>query len=228
METLVVDIFIPVSAGNCSRFPASLCSALTQTYPRIRVVLFLDQLSPILEKILDQWWYTKEDIPRQVQHKVEFHGLKEPLLYETCKRGFVVRNPNGPSGTAAIARQWVFEWPYKSPYVKTLDSDDILTPECVDYMVKRMTPNVDGVSTGLVKASACRFAGVIDGELALGHMGSGCMMLKRETMAKMVSEGFVWPNKSGHDKAFIEHCLEHGYKFGNTLPQNFLYMYLKT
>ena len=226
-EKPAVDIFIPVIPGNCRKFPAALCSALTQTYSNIRVVLFLDCIHPMLEDILEKFWYTRNEEPGADQTSVKYHRLSKELTVEECERGVVIRNPNGPSGTAGIPRQWLFEWEGKSPFVKMLDSDDILTPEAIAIMLRYYRPGVDGVFCPIVRVSSFRFAQIMDGKPKLGHAGSGSMMLRKEFMDQMVSEGFEWPNKPGHDKAFFEFCEDRDFRFETTEEFNVLYLYLK-
>ena len=46
-------------------------------------------------------------------------------------------------------------------------------------------------------------------------------------MNRVISEGFEWPNKSGHDKAFFAFCENRDFKFETTEKQNVLYLYFK-
>ena len=70
-DSPTVDIFIPVIVG-IPKFPASLCSALTQTYPNVRVILWLDHIHELLEELLNRWWYRPEDTPRAKITEIPF------------------------------------------------------------------------------------------------------------------------------------------------------------
>jgi glycosyltransferase involved in cell wall biosynthesis len=228
MEELKVDIFIPIVIWHIKKFPASLYSALSQTYRNIRIILFSDGVDPDLEALYDKWWYEPEDNPREMWTEMTFPRIRLPLAIEACKKGYLIRNPAGPMGSGAVARQWIFEWPEKRPLVKFLDCDDILAPDAIEIMLRYLTADCDGVLCPLARASSCRFVEVISGRFELGHMGSGSLLMRKESMEHMVQQGFEWPNKQGHDKEFIKFCLEHGYKFNRVTKENFLYSYLKS
>ena len=222
---MTIDIFIPVIAGNLVKMPAALYSALTQTYQdNIRVIIFFDHTHKALESFADKWWYTSQDKPRSNILSVPHPTVPKPLTLEYCDRGVLVRNPNGPMGSAGFARQWIFEWEGKSKYVKFLDSDDILTPECLYNMMKNMTPECAGVICPVLFVSACRCGQVL---------GAGCssssFLFKRETMESIVKDGFEWNRRPGHDRSFTDYLRENKEKYiFNETKENVLYLYLKS
>jgi hypothetical protein len=220
---MAIDIFIPIIAGNMVKLPGALYSALTQTYQdNNRVIMFFDHNDVLLEKFAEKWWYTPQDSPRSNLIECPHHAVPLPLTLEYCTRGVIVRNPNGPMGSAGFARQWIFEWSGKSSYVKFLDSDDILAPECLHYMMKVMTPECAGVICPMFFVSACRMG------RPLGHgSGSGSFLFKKETMEAIVKDGFVWNRNPGHDRPFTEYLKEKRYKFNKT-EEDLIYIYLKS
>ena len=230
-----VEIFIPVAAGHHKVFPAALCSALTQTYPNKRIVIFLDEIHPYLEKIIKEWFYTKDDVttvtvPEQpIRRTPNFIPQYDALIYEECKRGVIVRNKAGYSGSAHAARQWLFEWENKSDIVKMLDADDILTPRAIEIMMRHIGPEIDGVFCPMVRSSSCRYAGLNIPDPQNKPTGSGSMMLRRHVMDTMIEEGFKWPSKRGHDQGFFEFIRDRQEKFNfvTTGEFNLLYIYQK-
>lgn len=217
-----VDIFMPVAPGHRRVFPASLCSALTQTYVNKRLLLFVDGIDSDIEATINRWFYVdkekKENLPECDKHK---------LHYEYCERGVIIRNSSGPSGSAYRARQWLFEWEGKSPWVKMFDADDLMPPKALETMMSHVLPDVDGIFCPLLKSSSHRFAGIGNSD-PMKRCGSGSMLLRREVMDTAIKEGFKWPAIRGHDQGFFEFLSQRKEKF-NFVPttQNFLYIYLK-
>lgn len=220
MEQEKVDIFIPVAEGHAHVLPAALCSALTQTYPNKRVVLFLDGITPRLEKVVKKWLYKNDNhrIPTQNQN----------ISIEYFEENVIVRNSEGPSRSAHVARQWLFEWTEKSKYVKMLDADDILTPRSLEIMMKYMKPEIDGVFCPMIRTANYVIAETLKSIPFAGIIGSGAMLLKKRCMEKMIEQGYTWPSLRGHDKGFYEFMKgkEDQYKF-ITAKEDALYFYLK-
>lgn len=226
MEKPKIDIFIPTAVGHAHLLPASLCSALTQTYTPKRILLFLDQIHPLLEEVLDIWWYIRHKRPGKPDEETENNGHK--FTYEYSDLGVLIRHLNGPAGSAHIARQWLFEWPGKSPVVKMLDADDILVPRALDVMIGYLQKDVDGVFCPMIRASAHRFAEINESLPYKGQFGSGSMMLRRECIDQMIQEGFRWPEKRGHDCGLYEFLQERPEKFNFvTTNETVIYLYLK-
>lgn len=221
----VVDIFIPVKPDHFSVLPAALYSALTQTYPSIRIVLWLDGTHDRMEQTLQKWWYSPLDAIRDTEN-LEWNGL--PLTYEYCHRGVLIRNPSGPSKSAHNARQWLFEWNGLSPFVKNLDADDILTPQAVKLMMGYMGKGIDGVLTPILKTRQYSHSESLNVDFSRGVVGSGAMLLRKETLRRMISEGFSWPKGPAHDKGMLEFFRTKlsTYNFVPT-KENALYLYLR-
>lgn len=232
MEKSLVDIFIPVYSKYAHKFPAALYSALTQTYIKVRILLFLDGIDPLLEEVVHKWFYTDSEkekfrYPLEKVSPQKSLNLKN-IHYECCTRGIIIRNTAGPSGSAHIGRQWLFEWPGKAPFVKMLDADDILIPRCLEIMMKYFTPDTDGVFCPLTKSSAYRYASSNYPDPQNKQIGSGCMLLRKEMMHTMVKEGFKWPEERGHDKEFLKFMQNRKEKFNlKVTKEDFLYLYIK-
>jgi hypothetical protein len=219
----MIDVFIPIIVGNISKLPAALYSVLTQNYDGdIRIILFFDHIHKLLEDFADKWWYTSQDNSRTNLVERLHPTVSKPLTIEYCTRGVIVRNPNGPMGSAGFARQWIFEWEGKSEYVKFLDSDDILTPECLQHMMNAITPDCAGVICPLYLVSSCRNARTFG-----AGAGSGSFLFKKEIMEHIVKKGFTWNRRPGHDRSFTNFLRENNYKF-NSLKENMLYIYMKS
>lgn len=230
-----IDVFIPVAGGHSLLLPAALCSALTQTYSPIRVILFLDGMDPRHEAVLDKWWFTAKDERLPVPVSINPRNYsKDTLQIQHCERGVLVRNPAGPSGSAHNARQWIFEWKGKSDLVRMLDADDILLPRALEYTMKfydqeiQKGETVDALISSIVLVSDYNLHGVLSMDPAKGRFGSGSMMLSKGFMEKMISLGFKWPAQTGHDNGFYDfykaHESEFSVKFLST--KNCVYMYL--
>lgn len=230
MEKPLVDVFIPVAASHAHVLPAAIYSALTQTYRRVRVVLFLDGIHDRLEKAVLKWFYTEEEARNYKRlHQIAGKNILHypDIHYEVCKRGMIIRNTSGPAGSAHVGRQWLFEWPDKSPLVKMLDADDILPPRCLEIMVPYIKPDMDGVFCPIVRSSSYRFAEIISGKPQPGGFGSGAMLLRKEFMDRMIQDGFKWPSIRGHDKGFADYLVAHKETKIGTTKENFMYFYLK-
>lgn len=226
-----VDIFICTSYHHHHVFPAALYSALTQTYPNIRVILFLDGIHPWLENQVKKWWYTESEEPQEVYAPQSGSNMlkRDAIRIEHCKRGILVRNLCGPAGAAHAARQWIFEWPDKSPLVKMLDADDMLTSRGIEVMMGYLKPDLDGVFCPLFKSSNYRVNGmhdIIPGVPQRNQYGSGCMLLRREFMDKVVQSGFVWPSVNNNDDYFMDVIEKGNFKFATT-AENMIYFYLR-
>jgi hypothetical protein len=130
-----------------------------------------------------------------------------------------VRNTEGLSETS-LGLQWFFEWAVenKIEYIKFLESDEIMTPECFEYMINKMTPEVSGVFTPVVKATDCCFKAFSND---LSTAGIGSLMLKYTTIVDLISERFVWPQSYQQAcQSLIAHFAKYYLKM--TLPQDFL------
>jgi cellulose synthase/poly-beta-1,6-N-acetylglucosamine synthase-like glycosyltransferase len=226
-----VDIFICTSHHHHHVFPAALYSALTQTFSKVRVILFLDGIHPLLESQVKKWWYTESEGPQEVYAPQSGSNTlkKDTIRIEHCKRGILVRNLSGPAGAANVARQWIFEWPDKSPLVKMLDADDIMTPLGIYFMLKYLKPELDGVFCPMLRGSSYKLSGmheIIPGVPRRNNYGSGCMLLRREFMDKVVQSGFVWPAVNNNDDYFMDIIEKGNFKFATT-AENLIYIYLR-
>jgi len=219
----MIDIFIP-AAGDFKWAPAALYSALTQTYKNKRIILFLDGYSQLARNFIDKWWYNDISRERIFTKTVKWKNLN--LSFEESDKGILVVNEKGPSGTAAIARQWLFEWKNKSEWIKMLDSDDLLVPNALEKMEKYCGEDIDGVFCPMIRSSCNRLAKSMSGKPIKGGSGSGSMLLRKSFMEKVVKAGFIWPNKRGHDNDFFQFVKDKNFKFVTT-KEDFLYIYLK-
>lgn len=230
-----VDIFIPVAANHAHVLPAAICSALTQTYPNKRLVLFLDGVDDRFDNVLNKWVYTPNDHPDPDKTCAKLSKVKntralqrDALVYEECERGVIIKNRAGPSETAHVGRQWLFEWEGKSPLVKMLDADDIMTPRGLEFMMHYVNPEVDGVFCPLLRCSGYRLAGANPPDPQDKQTGSGMMLLRREVMNTMIKEGYKWAAKRGHDRGFFEFIRDREEKFNfKVTNENFIYLYLR-
>lgn len=220
----MVDIFMPVGPRVLSRFPAALYSALTQTYPDVRVCLFIDFQNDVIEEILNKWWYLPGDNRNlfPIQNPRDEHIL----TMETCQRGILFRNRFGPMLTGGYARQFLFDWEGKSEWVKMLDSDDILFPQAIEVMMRYAEDGVDGVLCPMFRISQCKYVSMVPGEPVMGKAGSGSMLLRSSFIDHLVKEGFVWENVCGHDKGLLNFFKDHDYTFVTT-KENAMYAYIK-
>lgn len=234
-ENPQVDIFIPVAVKHVHVLPAAICSALTQTYPNKRILLFLDGLDQRLENVVTEWFYTSDDAPTAHEPYQTLEKLShskslnhDAISVDQCERGVVIRNRAGPSGSAHAARQWLFEWPEKSEVVKMLDADDIITPHGLEIMMKYLEPDVDGVFCPLMRSSHYRFAAANPPDPQNKQTGSGSMLLRKKVMDAMIKEGYRWLEKPGHDRGFFEFIRDREEKFNfKVTTEDTIYLYLK-
>lgn len=232
MEKDLVDIFIPVMYYHAHVLPAALCSALTQTYKNIRILLFIDGIHPSLEQVIQKWFYTNSE--KRLNYPIFKRAPSKKYLdydyinYEKCSRGIIIRNIAGPASTAHVGRQWLFEWSGKSSFVKMLDADDILTPRAIEIMMSYFDDNVDAVFCPLLRTSSYCYAAINKGLPIPGGCGSGNMMLRKELMEKAIERGFKWPPKHGHDKTLIKYFVDHEDEINVvTTKENVIYLYLR-
>lgn len=217
-NNMKVDVFIPVASMKLRLLPGSIYSAFSQTYEDTRVVVFLD--GQFHKEFLERWWYNVNPTTRIEMRK--WNNLELEIQYS--ENGVLVKNEKGPSGSAWLARQWLFEWEGKSDLVKMLDGDDILIPDAIKIMVSYYREGVDGIFCPLVRVAHHKFVNITNGEPKLGSSGSGSMMLHKNFMKKILDDGFEWPNAHDHDNAFFKFCEDKSYKFVK-INENFLYVY---
>jgi hypothetical protein len=191
----MIDIFIPVTEGNLDKLPGTICSALTQSYRDIRLVIWLDK-NETVENILNEWFYIPEDTPwSDYLHP-------NPITLEHATRGVIVRNSQSES--IESAQRWMLEWPEKSEYVKFLGQNDILTPECLEIMMRYMTAECHGVLCPIARVFSSMYKDIIL------ERGFNALLLKKSTMEQIAAGG----------------SLEQ-YNFVDTLPKNYLYIQQK-
>lgn len=171
----MIDIFIPVMHRNLNKLPGTICSALTQSYQDIRLVIWLDSVREEAETILNEWFYTSEDRPwADYLHP-------DPITLEHTNRGAVVRNSRAESLDSAL--QWMLQWPEKSEYVKFLGQNDLLMPECLEIMMRHMSSECHGVICPITRVFSSMYKDIIlEREM-------NAVLLKKSTIEQIVAGG---------------------------------------
>jgi glycosyltransferase involved in cell wall biosynthesis len=221
----VVDIFIPTISNHVPYLKAALGSALYQSYPNTRIVMWVeDPDADYMKQGLRNLWSEPGDLdPYAYRRK----GL-DPYTIEECGKGLLVRNYLERTGNASLARQWLFDWKGKSDYVKTLDSDDMLLPSAISVMMRYMTEDVDMVLCPMIPIQCHRICPAMKSIINKETCGSGSMLMSKKFIEKINVMGFRWPNMRGHDKAFNDFLKEHLNDFKIvTTSEDALYLYIK-